>query len=93
MKGTVYILESDSTNLKYIGSTTKGLMKRLRKHKSDYKQYLKGKEKYRTSFEIIKYGDYTIKSLQEVQVENLKQLRRQIRAWKKISHEFNQILI
>ena len=52
----------DNTNEKfYIGSTTKEyLSQRLEKHRSHYKEYLKGIVRYVSSMEIIENGDYKI---------------------------------
>ena len=48
------------TQIRYIGSTTQPLNKRIGQHRSDYKQYQEGNPKFTTSFEIIKLGNYYI---------------------------------
>lgn len=68
--GYVYKITSPSTDLVYVGSTTESLKRRLSRHKSDYKRYLKGKYHYVTSFEIVKHGDAEISLLEEVLVED-----------------------
>jgi len=59
--GKIYKIVSDDTpNMCYIGSTTQTLSKRLGKHKSSYKQYLKDKKSYTSSYELIKTGNAII---------------------------------
>ena len=57
----IYKLTSTKTSICYIGSTTLTLKKRLSTHRSNYKQYKKGKALYKTSFEIIKKDPYAIR--------------------------------
>jgi hypothetical protein len=46
----------------YIGSTTKLLLNRLKKHKARYTQYKKGKSRYFTVFKLFdKYGKHNCK--------------------------------
>ena len=59
-KGKIYCIRSFQTDDVYIGSTTQTLAQRLGKHRTEYKQYLKGKYHYVTSFELLKYDDYYI---------------------------------
>lgn len=52
----------------YIGSTTKTLNERLKKHKSNYKDYFNKKEyskSYVTSFEIIKHNWFEISLIKD----------------------------
>ena len=58
----------------YIGSTTQALSMRLCGHVSDYKKWVNGNKHYVTSFEIIKNGDYTIVSIEELACETKEQL-------------------
>jgi len=59
-KGKIYCIRSFQTDKIYIGSTTQTLAQRLGLHRNDYKRYLKGKQHYVTSFELLKYDDYYI---------------------------------
>lgn len=59
-KGKIYCIRSFQTDDIYIGSTTQTLAQRLGKHRTNYKLYLKGKQHYYSSFELLKYDDYYI---------------------------------
>jgi len=74
--GRIYKLTDHTMpNTLYIGSTTKPSIKnRLWYHKCDYNRYLKGNYCYVTSFEIIKNGNYSIELIEEVEIENQKEL-------------------
>lgn len=65
--GKIYKLWSLSTDDIYIGSTTQPLTKRLTKHRSSYKQFLKGNYHYVSSFKIIECGDYKIELIEKVE--------------------------
>ena len=56
----VYKIISNQTDDVYIGSTCQELSQRLAAHRRDYKQYLNGKNRCCTSFEIVKYPDAKI---------------------------------
>ena len=59
--GKIYKLVCNETGLIYIGSTAqKYLSIRLSGHKWDYKNYLKGKTNYITSFKVLENGNYDI---------------------------------
>lgn len=61
----VYKLVSSQTDKVYIGSTCqKYLSSRLSQHKTDYKNFLKGKYGNVSSFEIVKYDDCKIVLIQ-----------------------------
>ena len=63
--GKIYTIRSFQTEKYYIGSTNhKTLSQRLSKHKGSYREWLKDKKKYITSFEILKYDDYYIELLE-----------------------------
>ena len=56
--GKIYTIRSFQTEQYYIGSTNhKTLSQRLSKHKANYRDWLKDKKKYTTSYEILKYDD------------------------------------
>jgi hypothetical protein len=60
-KGKIYKIVDLDSNECYIGSTCEPtLAKRLAKHVSGYKSYLKDKSNYVTSFKIIQNDDYDI---------------------------------
>lgn len=59
--GKIYKIIDLNTNECYIGSTCEpSLARRLAKHVSTYKSYVKGKHNYVTSFKIIEQCDYDI---------------------------------
>ena len=60
----IYKIKSSLTDKIYIGSTSKTLTERLRKHKYDYKTWLVDNLKYVTSFEILKFNDYVIELIE-----------------------------
>ena len=70
----IYKIVCNITGDTYYGSTTQSLNRRLSIHKSDYKQYLKGKTNYRTSFKIIENRDYNIYLVENYRCMNRKQL-------------------
>ena len=70
----IYKLVSPSTDKIYVGSTTQILCKRLQQHLSNYKDYPINNNKYTTSYEIIKLGDYSIQLIEECNFNNKQQL-------------------
>ena len=60
-KGKIYKIECNETGLVYIGSTCEEtLARRMAGHTGHYRQYLKGKRKFITSFRILKNYNYDI---------------------------------
>jgi hypothetical protein len=68
----IYKIVDNSSDKIYIGSTCKPLSGRLSDHRSAFKSE---KCKYCTSFEILKNGDFDIILIEEVNCENVEQLR------------------
>lgn len=82
MNGKIYKIVDNTNNNIYIGSTCEPtLLKRLNKHKSDYKRYVEKGIKYTTSFEIIKNNDYKIELIEEILCENKFILHEKERYW------------
>ena len=75
-KSLLYTIRSPHTDQYYIGSTTQILCKRFSDHKMHYKQYLKGKYSFVSSFKIIELGDAYIELLEEIKCENRNQLEK-----------------
>ena len=74
-KGKIYKIISNETNEIYIGSTIQSLSKRLAGHRRDYKNYYGGNLKsFKSSFNILKYGDYKIVLIEEYLCDNKEQL-------------------
>ncbi len=74
--GRVYSIRSHQTNDIYIGSTTQLLSKRMVNHRDNYKQYLRTKKMYVSSFEILKYNDAFIELIFEGEFESKDALRK-----------------
>ena len=83
----IYKICSNLSEKIYIGSTTQSLAQRLSEHNKQYKNYLKSKEHYRSSFEIIKLDDYFITLIEEHSYNNRSQLFR--REGELIKHNIN----
>ena len=68
INGKIYSIRTlTNENLIYIGSTKEPrLSARLSKHKSNYKEYLKGCYGYTTAFKIIELGDAYIEILENL---------------------------
>jgi hypothetical protein len=72
--GEIYIIRSKETPDVYYGSTKQHIEVRLNNHKQLYKKYLKDKIGYCRSYDILKYSDAYIESVEIVEYENKKQL-------------------
>jgi hypothetical protein len=72
--GKIYKLICNKTNNVYYGSTSQSLMKRRDNHRQQYKQYLKGKCNFITSFEIIKDDDFIIELVESIEFNDKKEL-------------------
>ena len=70
----IYKICSNLTDKIYIGSTTQTLSQRLSDHVSQYKRYVRINDRYITSYEIIKLGDYYITLIEENNFNNKQQL-------------------
>jgi len=79
-QGKIYKIVDKTNNNIYIGSTAeKYLSQRLQRHIVDYKNYLKKKQHYMTSFEIIKNGDFEILLLETYACNNKYELQQRER--------------
>ena len=75
IKARIYKITSPKTDKVYIGSTTKTIEQRLRKHKTNYNSYLNGKmPKNITSYEIIKHGDAIVELVEEREFKDMKEM-------------------
>ena len=76
-RGKIYQLIDNTNGNIYIGSTCeKTLARRLTKHVSNYKGWLKTGKKYAKSIEVLKNGDYKIVLIEEHPCETKDQLLR-----------------
>tara|TARA_R110000782_G_scaffold112958_1_gene202906 strand:- start:30 stop:671 length:642 start_codon:yes stop_codon:yes gene_type:complete len=65
--GKIYKIVSDTSNLIYVGSTTKNLSARLVDHRSDYRCWKKDNTKpYTTSFKVLENDNFKIVLLETV---------------------------
>jgi len=71
MNGKIYKLVCNSTGLVYFGSTQNTLSRRKSAHKANYKN---GK-KYTTAFKIMEGDNYDIILVEELEIDNIEQLR------------------
>jgi len=75
-RGKIYTIICRKTGRKYVGSTCEPtLAKRLAKHVVDFKCWSKNKTCYKTSFDIIKDGDYFIVLLESYPCNSRDELR------------------
>ncbi len=71
MSVNIYKLSCSVTGLNYYGSTKQTLHRRLQKHESDYRCYIKGTYKrFTTSYDILKNNDYKIELMEHCEEEN-----------------------
>jgi len=75
--GKIYCIKSKLTDDVYIGSTTQLLHIRLSCHLSKYKRWLNYEDSYKSSYEIIKYGDAYIELLENYSCNSKKELELQ----------------
>ena len=98
MKGRIYCLyyPHDENEQVYIGSTTRELKKRLWGHNSKYERWKRGEQEATTNSFILmdKYGkdNIKIKLLEEVEVNDKKELERIEGQWIERSNCVNQVV-
>jgi hypothetical protein len=81
--GKIYKIVSENCDNIYIGSTAESrLCRRLQKHLSNYRDYLKGKSKsYCKSFDIFNEGNYKIILIENCPCKNKDELRMREQYW------------
>jgi hypothetical protein len=72
--GIIYKLTSPDNDKYYIGSSKNSLNIRFSQHKSRYNNFVLGRGKNYTAFEILKYPDCKIELLEEVKYNNKDEL-------------------
>jgi len=81
--GYIYKLTSPNTNMIYIGSTSNSLKKRRSAHICQFRRYSllpdECKQKYVSSFDLIKLGKVNIELIEEIKTDNKKDLREKER--------------
>ena len=80
--GYIYKLVCDQPNVCYIGSTSHSIHVRLCAHFGNYNLYLKGKQGYVSSFDIVKYDDVDIILLETIKYRNRNELLLKEEEWK-----------
>jgi hypothetical protein len=77
----IYLINSNSTEKYYIGSTKTMLYQRFANHKLDYKNYQNKKAnfgKHREIYDILKYADVSITLLENYECDDKEQLKEKI---------------
>jgi len=78
--GKIYKIVDNTTGNIYIGSTAeKYLSRRLQRHLANYKRYIDKKEKYLSSFEILKNNNFEILLLETFLCNNKYELEQKER--------------
>lgn len=77
--GKIYKIVSNVSDKIYIGSTCQPLSKRLSRHRSLYKSYLKTKKGFTTSFSVLEEGNYEIILVENFPCSNQEELRKRER--------------
>jgi hypothetical protein len=80
IEGKVYIISSKNTDKVYIGSTYNSLEKRLEIHEISFYGYDMYRLDYCSSYEVMKYGEYSIAEL-ESKVCDIKELEKHESIW------------
>lgn len=90
--GIIYKISSPNTDQVYIGSTVnKYLSCRKAKHVYDYKGFLQGKRHYKSSYEILKYGDCIFDMLERFEYDHVSELRqREAEVMRKYPNKVNK---
>ena len=66
----IYKITSENWNYIYIGSTSGSLEKRLNEHYISYGLFIKGNDKYYSSFEVLRRGACNIEIIEPYAVDN-----------------------
>jgi hypothetical protein len=75
--GIIYKISSPNTDKVYIGSTiNKYLSCRKAKHVYDYNGFLQGTRHYKSSYEILKFGECIYDMLERFEYDDVSQLRQ-----------------
>lgn len=75
-KGLIYEISSKKGHVRYIGSTTEPLERRIARHTSMYKSWKKGTGPYVHSFKVLKHGDAVIRLYRRVPGRTMHHLER-----------------
>ncbi len=91
--GKIYKIECNAKGKVYVGSTAEPtLARKLAKHVNNYKEYLKGKSHFITSFEILKNEDYDIVLLEDCPCDRKDQLHAREKHYIKTIECVNKIV-
>ena len=89
--GKIYKIVDNTNDNVYIGSTCKSLAQRLSGHVDTYKQYLKGKYHYVTSFDIIQNNNYDMILIENYPCDYKDELLARERYWCNKINSINKI--
>jgi hypothetical protein len=90
--GKIYKICSNQTEQIYIGSTTNTIEKRFNEHNHCFANYQRNKQKYMTSYDIIKYGDAYIELIENFPTDNKFDLRIRERFYIENNNCINQVI-
>jgi hypothetical protein len=79
MIGYIYKITNPSINISYIGSTIKTIEQRLKKHITNYKEYLKGKYNHCRVFDLFRNNGVPIcyiELIEAVEIDTIQELKR-----------------
>jgi hypothetical protein len=76
MKGIIYAIKSKQTDNIYIGSTLNTIKERMKNHRGDYNKYKLGTHRYMTSFKLLEYDDYYYEIIEELDINDKKELHK-----------------
>jgi hypothetical protein len=80
--GKIYKIVDNTNDQCYVGSTCEPILaRRLAKHVASYKCHLNGKQRYVSSYEILKNGDYDIVLIENFPCNNRDELHARERYW------------
>ena len=89
-KSYIYKIVSPYSNQFYIGSTTKKIKERFKKHFTQYKCFKKGNYRYVSVFKLIELGDCYIELIKECNFNSKDELIKE--EYKYINQNINNVV-
>lgn len=80
-KGKIYMISSERGGIRYYGSTTRTLDKRLQDHRYAYDAYLKEKTNWVSSFQVLEYDDAKIVLIEDAPSQSKAELEHKERIY------------
>ena len=79
--GRIYRISAPTSERVYVGSTRTTLAARLGGHRSAYRGYQRGRQKYVSSFEVLDHPGAVIDLLEEAEYHDIQQFREREAYW------------